>query len=328
MKSLPKITIITPSYNQGLYLEQTIQSVLEQGYPNLEYFVMDGGSTDNSVEIIRKYHRHITHWVSEEDKGQSEAINKGLRLATGQVINWLNSDDYYMPGALHHVASVFLDPAVTAYCGRSRVFSAVKEYQSQGTDVYAGNLPKTIGWARIDQPETFFRKDVWRYLGAVNQSLHYVMDKELWIRYLLKYGLGGIRKDDTLLVNFRIHGASKTGAQQEKFAQETLELFYSIATLCCPEVTPKLAGLGKVNAKPLLDYQAAPLALVEKALHYFALHVALEAYAQNDYMLAKKAAKVIDLSCLGHEDGDALNKILFRMKIMPASVKRLVNLLR
>jgi hypothetical protein len=280
------------------------------------------------VEIIKKYHRHITHWVSESDKGQSEAINKGLRLVTGQVINWLNSDDYYMPGTLHHVAGVFGDASVTAYCGRSRVFSAVKEYQSQGTDVYGNNLPKTIGWARIDQPETFFRKEVWGYFGAVNQSFHYVMDKELWVRYLLKYGLGGIRKDDTPLVNFRIHGASKTGAQQEKFAQETLELFYSLARLFCPEMASKLAGLCRVNAKPLFNYPAATPALLEKALHYFALQIVLEAYAQNDYSLAKKAARVIDPSRLVHEDEDALNKVLFRMKVMPVSVKRLVNLLR
>jgi len=325
---LPRISIITPSYNQGHYLEQTIQSVLAQGYPNLEYFLMDGGSTDNSVEIIKKYQRHLTHWVSEKDEGQSDAINKGLRLATGDVINWLNSDDYYMPGALHHVAGVFGDASVTAYCGRSRVFSDTREYPSQGTDVYAGNLPKTIGWARIDQPETFFRKEVWAYFGAVNQSFHYVMDKELWIRYLLKYGSDGIRKDEVPLVNFRIHWASKTGAQGEKFAQETLDLFYSLATLFGPEMAPKLAGLGRVNAKLLFNYPAAAPALLENALHYFALHVALEAYAQNDYSLAKKAARVIDLGRLAREDADALHKVLFRMKVMPASVKRLVNLLR
>ena len=95
MKVLPKISIVTPSFNQAEFLEQTIESVLSQGYPNLEYFVMDGGSNDRSVEIIKKYESHLAGWVSEKDRGQSHAINKGLNLSTGDVFNWLNSDDYY-----------------------------------------------------------------------------------------------------------------------------------------------------------------------------------------------------------------------------------------
>jgi glycosyltransferase involved in cell wall biosynthesis len=104
---LPKISIITPSYNQGHFIEETITSVLDQGYPNLEYIIMDGGSKDNTVEVIKKYEKHITYWVSERDKGQSDAINKGFARATGDVINWLNSDDYYAKGTLQKVGEVF-----------------------------------------------------------------------------------------------------------------------------------------------------------------------------------------------------------------------------
>jgi glycosyltransferase involved in cell wall biosynthesis len=102
--NLPKITIITPSYNQGEFLEDTFRSVLDQNYPNLEYFVVDGGSTDNSVDIIKRYTEHFDWWVSEKDRGQSHAINKGLERATGDIVTWLNSDDFFYPGALDHRA--------------------------------------------------------------------------------------------------------------------------------------------------------------------------------------------------------------------------------
>src|ERR1051325_4216859 len=108
MKQLPLITIITPSYNQGQFIEETILSIINQDYPRLEFIIIDGGSTDNTVDIIKKYADRITYWVSEKDKGQSNAINKGLHKATGDIINWINSDDQLMPGALTAVAKHFL----------------------------------------------------------------------------------------------------------------------------------------------------------------------------------------------------------------------------
>ena len=112
--TLPKITIVTPSYNQGQYLEETILSVIGQCYPNLEYFIFDGGSTDNSVEIIKKYEKHIDYWVSEKDNGQSHAINKGFERASGDILAWLNSDNMYMPGALFYMAQQMQNVALPA----------------------------------------------------------------------------------------------------------------------------------------------------------------------------------------------------------------------
>ena len=118
--SWPKISVVTPSYNQGKFIEETIRSVLLQGYPNLEYFVFDGGSTDSSVEIIKKYEKWLTYWVSEPDKGQANAINKGLERATGEIAAYLNSDDLYLPGALQHIAQTYRKTGFDVFVGKRK----------------------------------------------------------------------------------------------------------------------------------------------------------------------------------------------------------------
>lgn len=325
MDKLPKISIVTPSFNQGQFIEQTICSVLEQNYPNLEYIIIDGGSTDQTIDIIKKYEKHITYWKSEKDRGQSDAINKGMKMATGEIVNWLNSDDYYMPEALHHVASVFNNPHITAYCGRSRVFSNTNEYLSQGTDLYPGNLAKNIGWARIDQPETFFRKEVWDRIGFINESFHYVMDKELWIRYLLNYDLDGIFKDDQVLVNFRIHENSKTGSQQKKFKEETIDLFYSLASNLDIPIANTFTTIGTTKHKPLFGYDTSKKELITKAANYYLFYLFLEAYAQNDYKLAKGLFPFINQDGLNKEDIVELKKVMLRIKLLPIPVKKFLN---
>ena len=194
---------------------------------------MDGGSKDNTVDVIKKYEKHISFWVSEPDKGQSDAINKGLKRATGEIVNWLNSDDFYEPNSLHTVAENFQDPSVKVVCGRSNLFKGKYEIvqESKGTDVYDNNLAKTIGWARIDQPETFFRKSALDIMGLVDPNFHYVMDKEWWIRYLLHFGLNNIKKIDNKLVNFRLHEESKTVSQKDLFGVETASMYYNICLL-------------------------------------------------------------------------------------------------
>lgn len=210
--SLPRISIVTPSYNQGHYIEQTIRSILDQGYPNLELIIMDGGSTDNTVDILQKYNDQITYWVSEPDRGQADALQKGFARVTGEIFNWINSDDYLEPGALHHIGSHFLHhPETQVLCGFTRCFydddnSTSHTYQmgvrSSATD--------TMLNVEMNQPGSFFRTDCVRAVGGINPSLRYIFDNELWFRFLHRFGVSGIRHTDQLIAQFRLHKSSKS----------------------------------------------------------------------------------------------------------------------
>ena len=330
MKRFLTNCLITPSYNQGQFIEETICSVLDQGYPNLEYIIMDGGSKDNTLEIIKKYEQHLSYWVSEKDKGQSDAINKGLARASGEIVNWLNSDDYYMPGTLHHVAEVLSSERFTAYCGNSRIFGKGEERKSSGSDIYTGNKAKTIGWARIDQPETFFRQEAVKAMGPLNQTLHYTMDKDWWIRYLCVFGIEGIYKDDRTLVNFRLHDDSKTVSLAEHFQTETTNLYYTYALKAGNK---KYASLLEVvfNAKEIaLDHFPAPCRAEDwdSIFNYFIYYQFLEAYAQDNFSRAEEVQKFIDLKLLAKTDLEELQKINFRLHYLPPVIKKIWNKIR
>lgn len=217
--ALPKISIVTPCFNADEFIEETITSVLDQGYPNLEYIIIDGGSQDKTVEIIKKYERYLDSWISEPDSGQSDAIMKGLAKCTGQVFNWLNADDYYYSYTLDTVGKIFQDPDCYVLAGRSNIIGLGDIQRSNGTDIYS-TVEKTIARARIDQPETFFRADILKNIGGVDTSLHYLMDREMWMRYLLRYGLSNVRECSEALAAFRLHPNSKTVSSPAKFIAE------------------------------------------------------------------------------------------------------------
>lgn len=296
--SLPKISIVTPSYNQGQYIEQTILSVLEQKYPNLEYIIIDGGSTDNTVDIIKKYEEHLAYWVSEPDEGQSHAINKGLAKCTGDVFNWLNSDDYYTPNALHTVGKYFQDNAgLLVLAGNENRFNT----QNNTSRIVEGTLvEKTLedtiykGW--IGQPTTFFSMKAIEQLGEVNTNLHYLMDAEWWMKFLLLFGQTQVKKTEEVLVNFREHEEAKSTAQFDVFPKERLSIHINLAKyLNIPsEVIQQMRNdLGNFdsnyqgtnwqkNQTIQLDYLVALYA--QKYINYF--------YFERDYKSCQKYYKL------------------------------------
>jgi len=181
MSDLPLVSIVTPSYNQARFLEATLRSVLEQDYPNIEYLVVDGASTDGSVDIIRRYSDRLTWWASEKDSGQSEAVNKGLRRARGEIVGWLNSDDVYLPGAVSAAVAAFRsspDAAVVygdalAIDADGKSFNVMHAHQYSLADLLAFNI--------ICQPAAFMRRSVLEQVDYLNPAYHLLMDNLLWM---------------------------------------------------------------------------------------------------------------------------------------------------
>lgn len=316
------VTIITPSFQQAEYVEETIKSVLHQNLSALEYLIIDGESSDESVSIIKKYSNIISWWISEKDNGQSNAINKGLKKATGQVINWLNSDDYYESDALSIVLGHYKFGRTRAVFGRSRLFNEKGTIgYSRGTDVYSNNLPKTIGWARIDQPESFFLREAWDKVGLLNENLHYCMDREWWIRYLYHFGLEGIVQIPDVLVNFRIHDKSKTVAQKVGFLKEHHSLFYQMA-LAADEKATSIMISNNLEIDSDLRTNISSWSnkkLARDSFHYYLLKSANEFYAQDNVELCKEFLYCIDQDVLQPDDMKLFKKLKFRCKL-PLSI--------
>ena len=190
MNAYPVISIVTPSYNQAQYLEKTILSVLSQNYPNLEYIIVDGGSTDKSVEIIKKYEKFLKYWVTESDQGQSNALNKGFKHATGDLLTWLNSDDYYVPGALHKVAGAAMaKPQADVFVGAGQIVDRkgnVLHYKKPPPEIGTDSLYNWLRGGNFMQPSCFFRQSAWELAGPIDEDLHMAFDLDLWLRMAKK----------------------------------------------------------------------------------------------------------------------------------------------
>ena len=213
-----KITVVTPSYNQAQFLERTILSVLNQNYPNLEYIIIDGGSTDGSVEIIKRYESKLAYWVSEPDRGQSHAINKGWKMSSGQILAYLNSDDTYRDGALFSIAKYF-----TKHHEVDMVYGDVYVIDEMDRLVYPFicaefNLQRYIKDCNyfIPQQAVFFRRQIFEKVGLLDENLHFKMDRDYFIRIGMK---GCVKRIPHYLAHFRTHPAAKSTPQNTKKAR-------------------------------------------------------------------------------------------------------------
>jgi glycosyltransferase involved in cell wall biosynthesis len=215
--AFPSISIVTPSYNQGQYLEETICSILDQKYPNLQYIIIDGGSTDNSVEIIKKYEKHLSYWVSEKDKGQTDAINKGIAKCTGEIFNYINSDDILLPRSLERVAATWNEGAIwqVGWCKYLEIGGGDWPYVVR-------DIGRKADWFLenpIPQQSSFFARKIFDQIGLFREDLHYCFDYEYWMRMHFKAGLkpAVVRQ---CMSAFRLHDSSKTVTVWDKFMKE------------------------------------------------------------------------------------------------------------
>jgi glycosyltransferase involved in cell wall biosynthesis len=215
----PLVSIVTPSFNQGRYIEETIQSVLDQDYPSVEYLVLDGGSTDDTLAILRRYDERL-RWVSEKDRGQADAINKGFHMATGEILGWLNSDDTYLPGTIRKVVEYFqLHPDVGMVYGEGYHIDAVgRIIERYYTEPFSFKRLAEICF--LCQPTVFLRAEVIRTIGPLDITLHYCLDYDYWMRVAKRFRIGYLGE---YLANSRLHGETKTLSQRVSFHQEILQ---------------------------------------------------------------------------------------------------------
>lgn len=252
--TLPLVTIVTPSYNQAAFLEQTIQSVLEQDYPHVEYFIVDGGSSDGSRAIIEKYADRLAWWVSERDSGQAEAINKGLARAAGEYVAWVNSDDLLRPGMISAAVAAF-----QANPGAGLVFGDVLSIDGDGQPINLMRFaPYTLRdllcFRIISQPGVMMRRSTLKQAGTLEESFHYLLDHQLWLRLARLADMVYLPRVQACA---RFHAAAKNLAQAPRFGEEALrlaawiedqpELMVSVERRCM------WAGALRVNAWYLME---------------------------------------------------------------------------
>lgn len=222
MTSMLRVSIITPSYNQAPFLEATIRSVLEQDYPNVEYIICDGGSTDGSVEIIRKYEEHLAWWCSEKDSGQSEAINKGLARATGEIVAWLNSDDIYLKHCVTTIVNAFhAHPQADLIYGDLELIDEQSRIIGKHPTRPYRFAEQITHQSIIPQPAAFWRREVLNEVGLLRQDLQYAMDFELWIRIGRRFS---IMYYPGIIAQFRISGINKSSSQSAKWGTELIRI--------------------------------------------------------------------------------------------------------
>jgi glycosyltransferase involved in cell wall biosynthesis len=234
----PRISIVTPSFNQAKFIEQTIDSVLSQGYPNLEYIVIDGGSKDGSVDIIRRHERHLAYWTSQKDNGAADAIRNGFERSTGSILAYLNSDDVYMPRALDAIAEVMEDPAADVVFGNLHWIDDNGRVLGEQRQTPFSARSYLYGGSTLQQPATFWKRELYQKCGGITPSFRFAFDTDLFFRFTVS----GARFKylNRFVASFRIHTASKSSNELDICSVELTHLrqkylpapFYSMRGRC------------------------------------------------------------------------------------------------
>ena len=312
--TLPKISIITPSLNQKEFLDECMRSVHGQNYPAVEHIVVDGGSLDGSKEVIERFADRLTWWCSESDRGQSDAINKGLEHASGAVFGWLNSDDLYLPGALAAVGEAFLaDQGMLIFQGHrvllhpdgSRERSVLNDPGQPGTLFTAPS---------VAQQSTFYRMDAVREVGGIDPALHYCMDLDLWWRVLFAFGTERLRTSAVDLAVFRLQPESKTAQGTQGFVGETAALLHAMAKATAQEDLAAMLRLGhpELPAVRRSNARKEHASIVRRMVYRFLVKWHASLATPGEFAMLKRLRSIVgsDLA-LGEEALDRRWKALY-----------------
>jgi glycosyltransferase involved in cell wall biosynthesis len=281
----PRITVVTPSYNQGRYIEECIRSILLQGYPDIEFIIIDGGSNDETVHIINKYAPWIAHWSSETDKGQSHALNKGFHYATGDIYGYLNSDDLYEENSFFTVAEYFLHSRQNYFiAGDCLIFDETNQ-----THLYNVLWPENLSdflkpfGSQLPQPSCFWGKDVHQEVGDFNQNLHYVLDQD----FFLRIGLAGIKPNliNQTLSRYRDHPMTKSRATIH-FFEESIFIIKQYGELC--GLTKKEIGRRIHEVENNIEYLKTFIVWRNKGRLAAMVHFLQRIFASPDFLLNRK----------------------------------------
>lgn len=258
----PKISIVTPSFNQAIFLERTILSVVNQNYPNLEYIIIDGGSIDDSVEIIKKYEKYLAYWISEKDSGQSEAINKGFKKATGEIFAYLNSDDIYQSNTLNYIADFFNNNRLVDILYGQAILINENDLKIGFIPALPFRLKELLnGVFSIPQQSAFWRKHVFEKLLGFNENNHTCMDGEFFAR--AAYHNFKFKKVNVVLASFRIHKNSKTS---DKSSQKKI-LFQKDRLAFISELSSKAGIQTNRGLELIYRIKYIPIKLYHKIFH-------------------------------------------------------------
>ena len=324
---MAKISIITPSYNQGQYLQQTIESVLCQQNCETEYMVFDAASTDNSAEILKIFDSQLHYWESKPDKGQSDAINKGLQKATGDIFNWVCSDDYLEPQTLSKIAELFKNESTRIVSGCFMTLNAEDGSTIPSRPgIRLDETPeKSFARAAMTQPATFWRMEDVRLFGGINERLHYFMDLEMVLKYLMHYGQTGIKIVENVFATYRVHPSSKTALQMDNtkmlpdsaFNIEKNTIFYYLAKRfnmsktiqkaikCLMNSVDESYEMKNIPENPKLD--------ITKAVNYYVYDFLRRHFYDGNKSIAWKIAWSIEKNKLDSDDAKGLSYIRRRL---------------